>query len=223
MNVHPLRTFTAPNPHNNPLPEPKNGKWYVALLAGGPGDVAREIRDKLMDQLGTVVSHHWEWKRPRAWQNPIPQDVDFAILLKDMMGHADEDLVRRACKAAKVPFIRTQRKWSAMRAALNQRGLVAKFAPEIPLAVTSTAVLRSVPDEEPAPEPTPALLPEPVTATAQVAHQIQVMLQGGVSMPPITNFGPTRTYALVAVLQKVMAEEGVKAVMIDPTSAQVQL
>lgn len=100
------------------IPPPRNGKYYKALLAGGPADVATEIKDRLIHSSRVLVVEHWAYDKPKAYQRPIPEDVDLAIILKDMASHSLEGAVKTKAKAKGIRVIRTQRKWAALRSAL---------------------------------------------------------------------------------------------------------
>lgn len=130
---------------------PKNDQYPVALLAGGPADLAREIRDRLASKLGVLVTHHWEGDKPRQWHRPIPPDVDLVIFLKDFAGHSQHDLIMRQCAAQQVPVARTQRKWGTMYQMLHQQfGMSSAEAPVIPPEALNLRVTR--PPDMPAPE-----------------------------------------------------------------------
>jgi hypothetical protein len=135
----------------------KNKKYFVVLLAGGPRDIAREVRARLADCRNIYVKYHWEYESERQWQKPIPKDVDFVIGLKDMMGHSKFDLMKKAGKKADVRWIITQRKWAIMAAALHNHGI--KAADPLPIEFTSTMVFAE--DLEPASTPAPAETPPP--------------------------------------------------------------
>ena len=104
---------------DRPPLSPKNGKNIVALLAGGPHDIFIEVRDRLQKLRSITVQHHWEYHRPRAFAGKIPVNVDFVIILKDMLGHSDQDRVVDACDKRGVLYMRTTRKWSAMAQLLS--------------------------------------------------------------------------------------------------------
>lgn len=151
------------------IPAPKNGQYHVALLVGGPADIARELRERLARERGVLVKYHMEWKRPRAFQSPIKRDVDVVIILTDMLGHPDEALVVKTAKSAGVPFIRTQRKWATLGSALSARGIGPSNA-LVPPQVTEAPVVEL---DEPEPEPqlsiveAPVVEPEPTTAATE--------------------------------------------------------
>ena len=141
--------------------QPKNGKFPVVLLAGGPADLAREIGERLSTKLGVVVGHHWEGDKLRQWQRNIPEDVDLTIFLKDFASHAQEDLMARQCSSQRVPLLRTQRKWSAMYSALHAvYGMSSSTAAEVPAVVPAPVLPPDAPapgwTEPPPVEPAPA-------------------------------------------------------------------
>jgi hypothetical protein len=121
--------------------KPKNGKYFVALLAGGPPDVAREIRGRLSDSRNILVKYHWDYQKSHDFQGVVSGDVDMVLLLKDMIGHANSDLAHKAAKEAGIPLIRTQRKWAIMGMTLMKYGF---HKAELPLHLRSSAVLHEV-------------------------------------------------------------------------------
>lgn len=101
----------------------KNGRYHVVLLAGGPNDVAREVRDKLAASRDIYVKYHLPMERPTLWSRPIPKDVDFVIFIKDMLGHVHTDKLVPQLKADGIRFVHTKSKMSVMLAALNNYGV----------------------------------------------------------------------------------------------------
>lgn len=87
----------------------KNGKYRVLLLAGGPRDLAKDIRLKLA-RRGLYVKYHWESDKDHQFHRDIPTDVDFVITLKDFMGHSQEYAVVAQCKDRNMRWIRSGRK-----------------------------------------------------------------------------------------------------------------
>lgn len=103
----------------------KNGQYYVVMLAGGPKDIAREIRGRLARTRGIYVKYHLEYYKKTGWHEPIPKDVDFIIQLRDLMGHSPEDLLWANAEKAGVRIISTVSKMSNMSAALYPYGITA--------------------------------------------------------------------------------------------------
>lgn len=115
-------------------PRPKNGKWLVAVLVGGPGDVAREFGAKCALH-GVEVRYHWPTDKRLPTQ--IPVDVDAVVLLREFAPEAVTKAIALAAEKAGVVAIRTQRKWAAAWIALRDRLNVAE-APPIPGARPGT-------------------------------------------------------------------------------------
>jgi len=127
---------------------PKNGAQLVAMVAGGPPDLFRSIQRKL-ERRGVRVAHHADYRRQRDFQKAIPKDVDYVIVLTDVIAHSNCALVAKAAERAGVPYVLTRRKMANMEAALRKRG----FVPLIRAARPRRP--------EQVPDPTPELAPEP--------------------------------------------------------------
>lgn len=127
-----------------PMKNPEKG-FYIVLLAGGPRDRAREIRDRLAQSRDIFVKYHWEYDKDTQWNRAIPNDVDFIIGLKDFMSHAQFDKLKRAAKIYNVKYILTQHKMSTMTAALHNYGI--KKSEGIPVDLRSSVAYFN--DEEP--------------------------------------------------------------------------
>ena len=66
--------------------KPKNKRWLVALLAGGPQDIGNEISTRLADRRGIQIKYHWDYEHTNKFRAPVmPVDVDVVIILKDMI------------------------------------------------------------------------------------------------------------------------------------------
>lgn len=143
----------APKFDYKPLPM-QNGKHRVAVLAGGPADIARDLTTYLA-QFGVEVKYHWEQHKPNLWPQKVPADADFVILLKDFSGHWGFSRMKQACKDAGVRYILTQRKKSTMGAALRNYGLNT-FNP-----LNGAPRLRAVAEEPVLETPTAAPAPTP--------------------------------------------------------------
>ena len=169
---------------------PKNSRHLIVLLAGGPADRAREIKQALADRRGVDAKYHWDYERPHEFSRPIPQDVDLVILLKTMISHPLHDLVMRAAKKAGVPVVRTSHKWGVMDLALRQRFRITKLPP-----------LPANPVVTPAPEP-PPLSKTPQQTTEAELRQAQLKKD---------------TLVLIREIQARLPSLGVTSVLIDLT------
>ena len=165
-------------------PSPKNGKYHVALLVGGPHDIFLELQQKLAAERGIWIEHHWEWRKNH--HGIIPKDVDLIIILKDMLSHALDKkasvaLEKRVIAASDgVPFIRTVRKWAIMSQALEHNGWEAGKFPPVDRTKPIEPQQEILPDprqfaEEPVPAPVisivkaePEKQSEPVAAAPAV-------------------------------------------------------
>ncbi len=111
--------------------KPKNGSYFVCLLAGGELHDATMLRRRLADH-GVNLAHHLTTDNVRTWQRAIPADVDVVVVLKDAVSHRHQGLIVQTAKAQGVPFVRTQRRWTVMAAALRVHGLFE--SPPVPVA-----------------------------------------------------------------------------------------
>lgn len=100
----------------------KNGKYRVALLAGGPRDVANQMREKLA-KCRVYIKYHWESDKEHSWNGEAHSDVDFAIFLKDFASHSQQDKFVLEMRDKGLRWIRTQRKMAAFTGALGQQGI----------------------------------------------------------------------------------------------------
>lgn len=140
---------------------PKNGRYIVAMLVGGPADRAREIRDTLADKRGILCQYHLDYEKDKAFDvAKIPDDVDLVIILRTQLGHSKEAKFLTAVSRYRrengtpVPVIRTSHKFSVMDNALRQRFGIGKTE-RLPENVISTAYFKK-PREEVKVEPEPA-------------------------------------------------------------------
>lgn len=217
----------------NPMPM-KNGKFHIVLLAGGPRDIAREIRDKLAAKRDVFIKYHYEYDKEQQWNKPIPKDVDFVIVLKDMISHSLFYKIKESCKQAGLRWIVTQRKLSIMTAALANYGIrrsdgipvnvqsVAYFdnsEPEIAPVITHPAVRKAkeknvepakkvvVQKEEPAKEVNIFVSPAPVPE--------------GTPLTPRQGVPRPETMVLIAALQQMVQDDKV-SIMITPTQIAIE-
>jgi hypothetical protein len=188
---------------------PKNGRFLVCLMAGAPADRARELRDILAERRGVLVKYHRDYEHDRAFQRPIPKDVDFVIVVKSQMGHAIEGLTVKAGKTAGIPVVRTSHKFTALDMALRTRFDIQK-APPLPLEVSSTAYLR-VADE---PAQVIELPPEPVAAAPVPEPAPLDELRRAVMEKD--------TLVLIRELQARLPSLGATALLIEPTRVEFQ-
>jgi hypothetical protein len=156
--------------------------WWTVLLVGGPPDVFRKLQKKLAHKRAMALKYHWEYHKPRQYQNSVPVDVDFVLFIKDMFGHADEDALKKAAKKAKVPILSTQSEWSVMSGALSRHGIhedMSKY--EDIMLYLGTGYKKTHPPPEHAPEtvvqpilPPPTLPPTPPPVVSEPAARAQV-------------------------------------------------
>lgn len=95
---------------------PKNGKFLVALLAGGTTDARDRLRKALADR-GMLVRYHWDYERAKDWQRAIPPDVDVVLYVKTAAGHDLRENLKARVEEAKraghsVTVIATSHKWA---------------------------------------------------------------------------------------------------------------
>lgn len=195
------------------IPPPKNGLYRIAHLAGGPEDVAREIRERLRER-GIFVRDHSDWDKERSFTGPIKKDVDLVIILTDMIGHPSEAQISLAARKAGIPFVRTQRKWTRLSQALRMRGFLGStpiselVKQEGVVAAKEELLLEEVAvvEEQPALLPVVKEKPQPEEATDE--RDLAVELLGEVS-------NDTRLLAAIRLVRKMMAEAGIKKVTIN--------
>lgn len=92
------------------------------LIAGGPADVAKELRAWLAPR-GLRVANHWPSDKTRVFDRPVPAGTQFVIILVKHLGHSAYDAVVRACKRAGVRYVRTVWNRSRLAAALAEAGV----------------------------------------------------------------------------------------------------
>lgn len=109
------------------ISKPKNKQWYDALLVGGPHDLYQELRQALGNGWLIHLTQHFSYERGDV--GVVPQNIDFVIILTDIISHAMQDKVIAQCRKQDVPFVRTQRKRATWSACLRQRGFTSKNPP----------------------------------------------------------------------------------------------
>lgn len=112
----------------------KNGKYRVVLLAGGPRDLAIELREKLARQRGLYVKYHLAYRKPLTWARPVPPDVDLVIHLRDACSHDDTQHIKIMAKKAGVRIISTSDKMSILNSSLGNFGIRMSELPEDTIA-----------------------------------------------------------------------------------------
>lgn len=231
--AHVSRSQYAPTAQFEPMPM-QNKQYYVVLLAGGPADIGRELRDRLMKSRNLLIKYHWEYDKEHQWSRAIPADVDFVIMLKDMMGHQKYEKAKAACKRAGVRWILTTRKQASMSQALLSYGI--RKSPPLPLAITSTAAFF---EEQPEPETKKELAerrqhvdklvkawenpPEPVPAPTP-ATTVNIMvgsIPDGVVAETRRGTPSSATAILIAALYQKAQDDGI-SIMITPTSINIE-
>lgn len=203
---------------------PKNGQFPVALLAGGPADLAREIGQRLREKLGVVVAHHWEDDKPRQWQRRVPDDVDITIFLKDFASHSQDGLISRQCSVQKVPFLRTQRKWATMYSALHAvYGMNINDNPWTSNTAAAPEVTTMSPPNEPAPdwkEPAPV---EAAAPAPRKPRQPRAKVATVTALPPASANGPSEEAMVLVAKLMIHAARDRFSVMITPTEVTVSV
>lgn len=197
--------------------KPRNGKWVVAMLAGGPADRARELRDKLAKDRGILVRYHLDYDKQNDFQiDRIPDDVDFVIIIKSQLGHANEHNVRTAIKRSerergtRIAWMRTTHKWASMTQGLWMRGL--KTADPLPLAVSSTEYFGKVRLDAPAAEPEP---PKYVRAATPAPEPGPALYHSA-----LADYSRFDTLALLRELQARLDTLGTHSIMITALSIE---
>lgn len=96
-----------------------------ALILGGENSFVRDnLSEKLSDFDIEVVSiWHWDHSKPIS---KIPQGCDTVIVLKDMTGHPQRNVVRQLAKRQGLTFIEIPRKWAVAQKHLQRLGLPSK-------------------------------------------------------------------------------------------------
>lgn len=203
------------------MPPPKNGHHYVALIAGGPEDRAREIRDLLAVNAGIVAPYHLPYDKPASFSRPIPKDVDLILAVKSQIGHSERNKVRAAAKRLGLVWFETTHKWSAIYQHLWRFGIRVKAKADLPVEVTSTTYLREPPPAEEAPLATPPVAAVPSSRGSEAPESVPALPPKPPADPePPLHPGLMRaspeTVWLVAELQRRIASgaEGIGTVMI---------
>ena len=158
-------TMTPTSPSKTAAAAPAK---YVALLAGGPKDRYRELRPKLRDLYDIELRYHWEWHRPNQFRRPLPQDVNLALILYDMIGHAESEKLEEKAKTAGVRSILIPRKTCEIRATLEREGLVPRPG-VVPLANLGATVIPLRPEQITEPPPKVRTKPRHPKATPPAA------------------------------------------------------
>lgn len=97
--------------------KPKNGEYYVTLLAGASPDFARNVRTKLA-RKGVYAKYHWDDSKEAHWRREVPKDVDFVIVVKDGVSHKLCVPFVARCRRAGIRWITTQSKVATLFGAL---------------------------------------------------------------------------------------------------------
>jgi hypothetical protein len=127
----------------NQLPPPKNGRWPIVMLVGGPADIFRETKAKWEGGKGIELKYHWDYERARDFDGAIPKDVDLVVMFKDFIGHANSSKAKAAAKRAGVRFLCTTSKRSAWEHAFYKLGL--KNAAALPTNKETPAQTLAIP------------------------------------------------------------------------------
>jgi hypothetical protein len=123
------RAMLAAEPPGEPeqwkslLPPPKNGKWPVFMLVGGPADLFRKTQVKWGAAKGVELKYHWDYEKRRQFDGPIPHDVDLVVVFKDILGHEESSKARKAAKKAGVRILITSSQKTAWEHAFYKMGI----------------------------------------------------------------------------------------------------
>jgi hypothetical protein len=107
------------------------------FLAGGPSDVVQDVQRKLKGS-NAQLNGHWEWKKRHP--SSLPIGTELVLILTDMCGHADYDVLRRLAAQAGVPFVNGHRKWAICRPRLEAAGVVWSGQPAGPANAANESV-----------------------------------------------------------------------------------
>ncbi len=209
--------------------KPKNGKFIVALMAGGNESRTRDFRERLGARRGIFVKYFWDYERQTVFSRAIPADVDLVILIKSHISHSRSYQVDRACEKVNVPCVHTQLKWNVLENLLRNRFGLTK-QPALPLAVLSTAVLRE-PEKAP-PEPEITATPKLVDVTKN--HQPAPVYTGLRPTEPVTvkiehaHFhnhpsALSKVLALLSAAQQSLQEAGIKSAVVTLEGLHVDM
>jgi len=120
---------------------PKNKSHIVAAVAGGVGDVYRQLRRKLRE-AGIDAPYHFDSEKPGTFAS-IPRDVDVVIFLRDMATDALHRTVVAAANKQGVPVVRTMRKWSVMSTDLAPFRIIGKSLEPLPADPVEDAIVEA--------------------------------------------------------------------------------
>jgi hypothetical protein len=101
---------------------PTSANPLTVLIAGGPADIARELRAWLAPR-GLRVANHWPSDKSKTFGRPIPAGTDLTIILCRHLGHSACDAVVAACKRAGVRRVLTVWNRSRLTADLERAGV----------------------------------------------------------------------------------------------------
>lgn len=228
---------------------PKNGRYLVGMMVGGPADRARELRDRLAESRGILIQYHLDYEKAKAFGiDRLPEDIDFILYIKSQMGHANESQFNKAITkwvrehgGTKIPLIKTSHKWVNIDMALRKRFAIGVRDP-LPLEVISTAYFRTpkaavieapkapvveapkVPVAAPiltTKQPEPVIIrPEPVVPNI-VGDTATILRQIPLEFPADAPMKPSyETLQLIIHLQARMQNEGIQA-MISPNEITI--
>lgn len=91
-----------------------------ALAVGGDRAFLDAVLRGHLQRHGIRVVAHWDYsKQP---ETTIPKAADLVVIFTDMVGHKMHDTAVRLAKAAKIPVLRTVRKYAQMKLDMEQQG-----------------------------------------------------------------------------------------------------
>lgn len=99
------------------------------VLGGEEKFIRNQLSPKLLD-FGIDVVSIWNWdnRKPVAY---IPAECDTVIVIKDMTGHTQRNVVRTLAKKQGLRFIEVPRKWSIIQKHLTALGLTSDSNPPL--------------------------------------------------------------------------------------------
>ena len=95
----------------------------IALVVGGQESFVKERLAPRLLKHGIEVGSIWDWDHARPIQS-IPKGCNCVIVLKDMVGHPQRDVVRALAKRGGLPFAEIPRKWAVAYKDLMKAGLI---------------------------------------------------------------------------------------------------
>lgn len=163
-----LRMETALKNLPTPVAPPKDGRAYVALLAGGVKHFHKILAPMLLTDFGIDLKYHWDYPKPGAQK--IPDDVELVCICTNAINHPASVGMVKAAKAAGVHFAQITRNRPDCELGLGRAG----FPKHPAWLAASRAVLASVDDEQ-------------ARRAAASPHARQRAKDTGMPLPPVAD------------------------------------